>query len=154
MTQLDRRSVVVAGLVGAGVLFAGQAQAGEAKKDAPPAPPADAKLKAVVDATTACLASARVCLASCTNHLAMGMADMADCQRSVMNTIAVCSAMEATATYNNADIKLLKSMAATCAAFCRACQKNCEAHAAKHAECKACGEHCKACASACEAFAA
>jgi Cys-rich four helix bundle protein (predicted Tat secretion target) len=135
--------------------LANAAQAGQPKKDAP-AP--DLKgvdnIARVVAATTACLASARVCLASCTNHLAMGMSDMADCQRSVMNTIAVCSAMEATATYNNADIKLLKSLAATCAAFCRACQKNCESHAAKHEECKACGEHCKACAIACEAFAA
>lgn len=156
MTHLDRRSVVLAGagLVASAGLLATGAQAQDAKKKDAKADAGDAKRKAVVDATAVCIAASRVCLASCTDHLAMGMANMAACQKSVMNTLAVCEAMAAVAAFNNADAKLSKALATTCAAFCRACEKTCEPHAAKHEECKACLEACKACATACEAFAA
>ena len=154
--NLDRRTVVLAGAAGiaAASMLATKADAEDAKKG-PAKPDAnDPKRKAVVDAVAACVAASRVCLASCTDHLAMGMKDMADCQKSVMNMLAVCEAMAAVAAYNTADLKLSKSLAATCAAFCRSCEKACEPHAAKHAECKACFEACRACASACEAWAA
>ena len=155
MSQLDRRTVVIAAVAVAGTLLATSAGAADPKKEAQkPAAAGDTKRKAVVDALAVCIAASRVCMASCTDHLAMGMSNMADCQKSVMNMIPVCEAMAAVAAYNTADAKLAKSLASTCAAFCRSCEKTCEPHAAKHAECKACFEACKACAAACEAFAA
>ncbi|MDP2343512.1 MAG: Csp1 family four helix bundle copper storage protein [Deltaproteobacteria bacterium] len=156
MTQLDRRALVFAGL-GASVLLAANAHAEDAKKDAKKdtkdsAP--DGKRKAVIDATSVCVTAGRVCLAACTDHLAHGMKNMVDCQKAVMNMIAVSEAMGATATYNTADLKSLKALASTCATFCRTCEKACEPHTAMHAECKACYDACKTCATACEAFAA
>lgn len=157
MTQFDRRSVVVAGLVSAAAL-ATHARAGDAKKDSPKDAPKegtdDAKRKAVITATATCVAASRACIAACTDHLARGMASMADCQKASLNMLAVCEAMGAAATYNTADAKLLKALASTCALFCRACEKACEPHVAKHEECKACNAACKDCATACEALAA
>jgi Cys-rich four helix bundle protein (predicted Tat secretion target) len=120
--------------------------------DAPAKAPPSAKLQAVINGTAECVQAGRVCLASCTEHLAMGMSDMASCQRAVMNMLAVCGAMADVAGFRNADEKNMRALAAACAAFCRACEKACEAHAAHHVECKACLESCRACATACEAL--
>jgi hypothetical protein len=79
---------------------------------------------------------------------------MAECQRAVMNMLAVVEAMAQVAGFANAEPKNLKQLAKTCAAFCKSCAASCEPHAAHHEECKACLDACTACAKACEAFAA
>jgi Cys-rich four helix bundle protein (predicted Tat secretion target) len=166
MTQpLDRRDLIT-GLTSLGALLvAGSACAQQAPAkdphaghqhgpDAPPPGPLPAGLAGVIESTAACARDGRVCLARCTEHLAAGMKEMADCQRAVMNMLAVSSAMADVAAYRNATPELMKALAKTCAAFCRACAEACKAHAAHHAECKACMDSCLACAKACEAFAA
>ncbi len=159
--SLDRRQVL-AGLAGAVVVA--QAARADGKKDAhaghnvaakdvpPPASSSSPALAAIAASTAECQQAGRACLAACTEHLAMGMAGMAVCQRAVMNMLAVSEAMADVATFHNADPKHIKALAAACAQFCRACEKACEGHAAHHVECKACMDACKACATACEAL--
>ena len=164
-SRLDRRDVL-SGLAGVGaVLLATEALAADPKKDehaghakpaadaAPPGavPPA---LQAVIDSTNACLVAGRVCLARCTDHLAGNMSVMADCQRAVMNMLAVTEALAETSAYRNSAAKTHKALAAVCADYCRACAVECEKHASMHAECKACGEACRGCAKACDAYVA
>jgi hypothetical protein len=79
---------------------------------------------------------------------------MAECQRTVMNMLAVVSAMGDVAGYRNANPKSIKALAAACAQFCRACAAACEPHKDHHEECKACLESCVECAKACDAYAA
>lgn len=79
---------------------------------------------------------------------------MAECQRSVMNMLAVTEAMSAVAGYRNANPKQVKALAAACAEFCRACAAACEPHKDHHQECRACMDSCIACAKACEAYSA
>lgn len=154
--SLDRRSALAAA---AAIVIADTALAQKdphaghkIPDDAPSAPPPSPKLTAIAASTADCQKAGRACLASCTGHLAAGMTSMAACQRAVMNMLAVSGAMADVAGYANADAKLIKSLAATCAAFCRTCEKACEPHAAHHAECKACMEACRTCAAACEAL--
>lgn len=123
-------------------------------KMAPPSPPISKELRAIIDATSSCEKTGQVCLAHCTELLATGDTTMADCQRGVMNMLAVCDATFKAASYHSADPKNLKALARVCAEFCRTCAKACEPHAGHHEECKACMESCNACAKACDAYAA
>lgn len=171
MQNFDRRQALAAAAGIGATLIATSALAGDAKpadkkaehpkgaehpagaaKDAAPLAPPSPQMKAVIDATAQCQAAGRVCLARCTDHLATGTPMMADCQRAVMNMLAVSGAMATVAGYRNADAKNIKSLATTCAAYCRACAKACEPHAAQHEECKACMDACNSCAKACEAI--
>jgi Cys-rich four helix bundle protein (predicted Tat secretion target) len=162
---LDRRDVL-AGFAGLGVtLFAARAHAerepagaehGHAAhgKDAQAVAPPSPALQAVIRTTAACVRDGRFCLARCTDHLAAGTPMMAECQRAVMNMLAVVTAMGDVAGFRNAPAKDMKVLASACAAFCRSCEKACEPHAAQHEECKACMDACHECAEACEALAA
>lgn len=165
-TSLDRRELI-AGLSGFGaVLVAARADAqskpatapnphaGHHMADAAPAAPVSNTLQAVIKSTADCQRDGRVCLARCTDHLATGAKMMADCQRAVMNMLAVVGAMAEVAVFRSASEANIKALASTCAAFCRACAKACEPHAQHHEECKACLNSCIACAKACEALAA
>jgi Cys-rich four helix bundle protein (predicted Tat secretion target) len=133
--------------------------AGDKPAPAPAAalPPAFAAgLQAIVESTSNCLRDGRVCLARCTDHLAAGAGHMHmdQCQRAVMNMLAVTAAMADVAGYRNADPKQIVALASACAAFCRTCAAACEPHKDHHVECKACRESCLTCAQACEALSA
>ncbi len=155
--EVTRRDVIAV-LAGAGAVLASSAASSEETRagDAPmaPAAPLSAEHKAVIAATADCLRAGRVCLAHCTDHLAAGMAGMADCQRAVMNMLSVVGAMADVAGYANASAANVKALAATCAGFCDACASACEPHAAHHEDCAACRESCLACVKACRALAA
>lgn len=159
-----RRREIVAGLVGLGAALTSAATIAQSAnpigrtehpmKDAPPPATLSAQRRAVVDSTAECLRAGRACLARCTDHLAAGMDNMADCQRAVMNMLSVVGAMADVAGFANAAPANVRSLATTCARFCEACAEACEPHAAHHDECRACREACLACANACKALAA
>ena len=146
-------AAVTAGVVLAAAPARADDHKGHAGGDAPKPSPLSPALVRLQRETAQCAAAGRYCLARCTDHLAAGMKDMADCQKAVMNMLAVVEAMATTAGYRNADPANLKALAKVCAAFCRACAEACAPHAKHHEECKACGEACKACAAACDGFA-
>lgn len=157
MTDLNRRDVLTFAAAASAVALSAEALAGPdpkkgGAKDAANTPALSPQLKAVLDSTAECLATGPLCMARCTDHLAAGMTAMADCQKAVMNMLAVTEAMASVAGYRHADAKLMKMLASTCAAYCRTCEKACAAHAAMHEECKACGEACARCAAACDAL--
>lgn len=114
--------------------------------------PASKQLKDLQASTFDCLRKGEVCLAACNEVLAGGTTSMADCQLSVLNMLAMVDGMSKVSTYNTANEKLMKSMAKTCADFCRACEKECKPHVESHPECKDCMDACIACAKACDAY--
>jgi Cys-rich four helix bundle protein (predicted Tat secretion target) len=122
-------------------------------KDAAPAAPLSPALAKIQQTTAACARDGRFCLARCTEHLSAGTDLMAECQRAVMNMLAVVMAMGDVAGYRNANPKQMKALASACAQFCRACASACEPHKDHHEECKACLDSCLECAKACESFA-
>jgi Cys-rich four helix bundle protein (predicted Tat secretion target) len=161
--NLRQRREVIAGLAGLGAVLAGASAIADAKgsavghaghdmKDAAPPPPLSAAHKALIQSTADCLRAGRLCMARCTDHLAAGTALMADCQRAVMNMLPVVEAMADVAGYANTSQDNLKTLAKTCAQFCRSCAEACEPHAAHHEECKACQDACIDCADACDAL--
>jgi Cys-rich four helix bundle protein (predicted Tat secretion target) len=160
--RLQRREVIV-GLMGIATTAAvatGHAETTDStvhaehmQKDAPPRASLTPAARALISSTADCLATGRVCLARCTDHLAAGMRDMAQCQRSVMNMLSVVAAMGDIATYAHAELADAMSLATTCARFCDECAEQCEPHVAHHEECKACRDACLECAKACRTFA-
>ncbi len=110
-TSTIRRRELIAGLALAGTaIAAGYASAVPAQSASPAA-----ELSAVVTATAECQRAGRVCLAHCTDFLADGMSAMADCQRAVMNMLAVTGAMSDVAGFGNATATNIAALAATCA---------------------------------------
>lgn len=146
---MKRRSFVLASALGG---LTSAAAAPPHQHDPIKRRPSSKELKAVASSAFDCLRTAEVCLAQCTAVLAAGNTSMADCQRSVLNMIAVCDAMARAATYNTAEGARLKTLARVCADFCRDCEKECQRHAEAHSECKECMESCQACARACDAY--
>ncbi len=110
------------------------------------------ELEAVIRTSLDCIRTGEICLALCTDHMATGDKSMADCQRGVMNMLPVCEAMLKVASYNSADMKLIKAYAKVCAEFTRACDRACEEHAQHVVECKDCMLACRECTKACEAL--
>jgi len=160
---LKRRNVIVglAGLAATAAAARTHAQstspashAEHMKKDAAARVSLTPAALALIGSTANCLAAGRVCLARCTDHLAAGMSDMADCQRSVMNMLSVVAAMAEVAAYSNSAPPDAGALATACARFCDTCAEQCEPHVAHHDECKTCRDACLECAKACRAFVA
>ena len=157
------RRELIAALAGLGTALAGSAALGETSgADAPPGhahhavppPSLTDEHRTVITSTAECQRAGRACLARCTDHLASGMADMAACQRAVMNMLSVTGAMADVAGYANSAPADMQSLAAVCARYCEACAQACEPHAVHHEECRACREACLSCARACRDLAA
>jgi Cys-rich four helix bundle protein (predicted Tat secretion target) len=157
---MDRRNFVIAsGVAAASGIFSSSAFA-QGKEGAghqhdhgtPKARPVSAQLKELQNSTFDCLKVGEVCLAQCNAVLAGGKTSMAECQTAVLNMLAVVDATSKVGTYNTADMKTLKSLARTCADFCRVCEKECKPHADAHPECKDCMDACVRCYKACDAF--
>jgi Cys-rich four helix bundle protein (predicted Tat secretion target) len=150
---MQRRDFVsTVGLTAMGLLASQMAAAATAT--APKRRVMSKELKDVLDSTSDCLKTGDVCLAHCHSLLAAGDTSLADCQKTVMNMLAVCDGLSKLAAYNNCDEADLKSYAKVCGQFCKTCESACEKHAGHHAECKACYDSCKTCAKACESYAA
>jgi Cys-rich four helix bundle protein (predicted Tat secretion target) len=165
MTDTHRRALV-AGLAATAALLAADPAAaqkrgrkpGRSKQhgkghDAPPAKPLTAAEKEIQASLVECVAAGRVCLSRCTDHLAAGMKNMQDCQKAVMNMLAVSQAMADVAAYRTAEKAERQALATACASFCEACEKACEPHAAHYEECNACMKACARCTRACRAYA-
>lgn len=129
---------------------AGHAHAGHGAAKVPARPQA---LDAIIKTTSECQSAGAVCLSHCSYYLLEGDEKMAQCQRAVMNMLAVTRAMHDAAAFNTAPAAHLRALAKVCADFCRACEQACEPHADHHPECKACMEACRECARACDAYA-
>jgi Cys-rich four helix bundle protein (predicted Tat secretion target) len=101
-------------------------------------------------ATADCVVKGQACMAHCLVLLADGDKAMAECAKTVNQTIAMCSALQALTAQQS---KMVPAMAKLTMEACEVCEKECRKHE-KHAECKACADSCVACAKECKAVAA
>lgn len=102
----------------------------------------------LLSAAQDCLTVGQECLTHCIESLSTGDKMMAECAKTVRDTIAACEGLIALAASNS---KHLKEYAAVCAKICRDCEAACKKHAQHHDICKRCMEACANCAKACEA---
>ena len=100
----------------------------------------------MVDVATKCIATGEKCYAHGLDVLSTGDTSLADCNRAVSVMLAVCHAVARMAALES---KRLPNIAKVALHTCDDCRIECEKHADKHPECKACGE---ACASMLEAM--
>ncbi len=107
-------------------------------------------LQGLLAATSDCVVKGQACLAHCLVLLGDGDKVMAECAKTVNQTLAMCSALQALAAQQS---KLVPAMAKLTREACEICEKECRKHE-KHAECKACADSCAACAKECKAIAA
>ncbi|MGJ4747077.1 four-helix bundle copper-binding protein [Leptospira sp. SA-E8] len=97
-----------------------------------------------IEAASACILKGRICINMCVDMLAEGHKEMADCLKSVEETVALCDAFVVLSSLGSASTKKLASI---CLESCERCAAQCDKHADHHEECKSCGEACKACIS-------
>ncbi len=107
----------------------------------------DAPLKGLLAATSDCVTKGQVCVAHCLVLLADGDKVMAECAKSVSQTIALCNALESLAAQQS---PLVPALAKVTLEACQSCEKECRKHE-QHAQCKACAESCVACIKECKA---
>lgn len=107
----------------------------------------DSPLKKLIAATSDCSAKGQACLAHCLVLLADGDKVMAECAKSVNQTIALCNALESLAAQQ---APLVRALAKVTLDACEACEKECRKHE-KHQQCKDCAESCVECIKACKA---
>ncbi len=106
---------------------------------------------ALAAAASDCVQKGEACIAHCLVLLGDGDKDIAACAQSVVQTDAICAALQTAA---NANSKYLPKLAALAKEACRDCAAECKKHADHHQQCKDCMESCEACARECEKFAA
>lgn len=147
---LSRRGFLVTGAaLAVGTLGADNSRADEAKRsDLRPMDPR--QLEAIVEATTNCRKVGEACLAFSAKQLGQGMTQMARCQRSCINMLALTGAMLTVATHATADAQTISDLAAVTAKVCRECEAACEEfEAPAYVEC---AKSCRRTATACEAL--
>lgn len=142
----------IAGVFAASAILPTLAQAAE--KSAPKAMARNKELAKIAHLALVCAENGQTCIAHCNMMMENGDKSLAECQRSVMNMVAICKATAEIANYGTASGKSLKAILNGCSEMCKACEEVCKKHASHHAECKACMESCKDCAQACDAFTA
>ncbi|TDN63053.1 Cys-rich four helix bundle protein (predicted Tat secretion target) [Paraburkholderia sp. BL10I2N1] len=106
--------------------------------------------KALADAAGACVSKGQVCVTHCLDLLATGDKEMAACSQSVVQMLALVTAVQALA---NQDSRYLPGLAKVALDACNDCAEECKKHADKHEVCKACMESCRTTAKECRAVA-
>jgi Cys-rich four helix bundle protein (predicted Tat secretion target) len=105
----------------------------------------------LIEAASDCVAKGQVCIDHCLMLLADGDKEMAACARSVLQTMALCSALQQLASYQTPQLKALAKVAMDA---CKECEDECRKHEKKHAVCRDCAESCAACYKECKAITA
>jgi Cys-rich four helix bundle protein (predicted Tat secretion target) len=109
------------------------------------------KYQGLIDAAGDCVQKGEACAAHCNTLLAQGDKDMAACQATALQSVAICNALRQLANLNSPH---LVKVAAAAADICKACEDECRKHEKKHEVCKACGDACAACVKQCRALSA
>ncbi|EQA38048.1 twin-arginine translocation signal/Cys-rich four helix bundle protein [Leptospira inadai serovar Lyme str. 10] len=99
-------------------------------------------LTSAILASGECVVRGELCIAMCIEALSSGKSELADCLKSVEETVALCNAFIKLGSLNSTSSK---KIAAICLNVCESCAKQCDKHADHHEECKACADACKAC---------
>ena len=147
----SRRNVLLgtAAVAAAGMTFTGNTNAAMDHSHHMHAVPSD--IQDIVDASSECIKSGHACVQHCIEMFKMKDTSMADCNDSVHEMLASCTAISQLASYGS---RHLKDFAEACIKVCKDCKKACEKHADKHDACKACAESCAECIKACKAYIA
>lgn len=109
------------------------------------------KFKALIDSASDCVKTGDACVAHCVMLFSQGDKEMATCQSTVMQTVAICAALQQLASL---DSPHLVKVAAAARDICLDCEAECRKHESKHSVCTDCGDACAACAKHCEALSA
>jgi Cys-rich four helix bundle protein (predicted Tat secretion target) len=110
-----------------------------------------AKYQALLESAADCVQKGQACSAHCNVLLGHGEKEMAACQASVNQTVAICVALQQLA---NLDSKHLAKLGKVAMDICKDCEDECRKHEKKHAVCKDCGDSCAACYKQCKALSA
>ncbi len=147
---LSRRSLLAAGsalLAGTGILAS--ARSARAQDD-PHAGHMDhsaheghdqsaSQHQALVEAALDCVTKGEACVPHCVGLMEKGDTSLAECLKSVLAMMPLCTAVARLASL---DVPRLKDLAKLCGEVCAECEKVCRKHAEHHAVCKACAESC------------
>lgn len=108
-------------------------------------------IRPLIDAAADCVKTGEACVAHCVTVLSEGEKEMAACQATVLETLAICAALQQLANLNSPH---LAKVAAVARDICKDCETECRKHESKHSICKDCGDACAACAKQCETVTA
>ena len=106
------------------------------------------RYKALVAATSDCVAQGQACLAHCLRLLAGGNRSLGACATAVNQVLPLCAALQEIAGQESA---LTPKLAKVVLDAYTECADACKPHVEHHAECKACYDSCMECIKQCQA---
>jgi Cys-rich four helix bundle protein (predicted Tat secretion target) len=149
---MDRRSLLIAGASG----FVGSVLSPSSVFAAGPKAKQNSKVspKGIKESLAHCIVVGQACVQMCTEELAQGKKEMAECLGTARDMVATC---QATLSLVSSKSKLAKKLAAVCADACRACADACDKHKehfahGMHLVCKDCRDACVQCEKDCREF--
>ncbi|AYV54619.1 four-helix bundle copper-binding protein [Leptospira kmetyi] len=145
--ELISQSAALLAFASAGSLLAkesGHKHHESSKKSEKPASGAAPKKvdRKTLEAASKCILNAEICLSHCEENLSTGDTMLADCLKTVKDTLALCKAFVSLGASNS---PLTKEIAAVCIKACETCEKECRVHESHHEICKNCADSCKEC---------
>lgn len=144
--ELITQSAALLAFASAGSLLAkesGHKHHESSKKSEKPASGSPKKIdRKALEAASKCILNAEICLSHCEENLSTGDTMLADCLKTVKDTLALCKAFVSMGASNS---PLTKEVAAICIKACEACEKECRVHESHHEICKNCADSCKEC---------
>ena len=106
------------------------------------------QLAAAIDTLNACSQTCTACADACLSESMV--AELTKCIRTNLDCADICATTaRVLSRHTGYDATISRSLLETCAAACRACSGECEAHAAMHEHCRICADACRACEQAC-----
>lgn len=105
-------------------------------------------LARVVDSLVACAQACTSCADACLSEEMVG--ELRRCVRSNLDCADVCdTTARVLSRHTGYDANVTRAQVQACAAACRSCGDECEAHAQMHEHCRICGEVCREAERAC-----
>ena len=108
------------------------------------------KFSDLAAAASHCVLTGDACLSHCLTLLGQGDKELANCAKTVRDTVAACAALRELAA---ADSPHVKDLAKVVSGICADCEAECKKHE-KHSVCRDCEKACHDCKDLCDKAAA
>ncbi|MDI7186324.1 four-helix bundle copper-binding protein [Leptospira santarosai] len=98
--------------------------------------------RTILEAASKCILNSEICLAHCDESLSSGDTMLANCLKTVKDTLVLCKAF---VSLGSSHSPFAKEIAITCIKACEICEKECRTHESHDEICKNCADSCREC---------
>ncbi|EMM88490.1 hypothetical protein LEP1GSC039_3167 [Leptospira santarosai str. 2000027870] len=94
----------------------------------------------ILELASKCILNSEICLAHCDESLSSGDTMLANCLKTVKDTLVLCKAF---VSLESSHSPFAQKIAVTCIEACQICEKECRTHESHDRICKNCADSCR-----------